>query len=165
MHLTPTSDGTPAPRRRFDRDTWNRLSGIDARLLDALAYLSRLSAERSPTRARYCTPGRKWLGQHLACSVETITRHTSKLAALGLLRKTQRRPVRGTWQTNLYVLHHPMAWAMGKLRAQLLAVSHRLSQMPRIAPSADRRRTDQRQKESLHDIIRRGLTRFGPQPA
>ena len=150
------------PKQSFDRTTWNQLSSLDIRILDELAFLSRSTATRSATGARYCYPSRPWLAQRLACSVETITRHTSKLARLGLLAKLQRRPVRGTWQTNLYRLIHPMAWAAARLRANIVRLSNRLSRMPGLASSQSRRVIDRTRKEGLAEIIARGMAKWGP---
>lgn len=162
---SPTQAPLDAPRRRFHRETWNQLTAIDARLLDALAFLARLKGKTSPTNARYATPGRRWLAAHLDCSVETITRHTTKLARLGLLTKLQRRPQAGQWQTNLYRLVSPMAWQAAALVHHVRAAAHRLSKVPHIGLSVPDNQTPQRQKESLREIIERGLARWGPSTA
>lgn len=151
-----------APRRAFDRQIWNQLSSLDLRLLDELAFLSRLTASKSPSGAKYCFPGRVWLAQRLGCSLETITRHTKKLRDLGLLSKLQRRQVAGTWQTCLYRIVHPMAWAAAQLRQKLAATADRLSKVPHIASPSERRVNVPHHAESLREIIARGLAKFAP---
>lgn len=150
------------PPRRFDRDTWNQLSSIDVRLLDALGFLSRCTAKRSPTGALYAIPGRRWLAKHLGCSVETITRHTTKLRDLGLLKKLQRRPVTGQWQTCLYRLVHPMAWAAAAITGRVTRLARRLSFQADKASPLKGRENVTTSKESLRDVIARGLAKFGP---
>lgn len=158
------------PPRPWPRQTWNQLSSLDIRLLDELAYLSRRQAEHSPTGAHYCHPGRKWLAQRLACSVETITRSTTKLKRLGLLHKFQRRPVAGHWQTCLYRLIHWTAWHAAAIRNAITTTASRLSKVAHIAST--KKRVDNpsapRKTEELATIITRWRARFGdptPDPA
>jgi hypothetical protein len=80
------------------------MSAREIHLLDQLAYLSSITAAKSPTGAAYCYPGRAWLARQLGVSISTISRYTSHLKALGVLRKFQRRPELGKWQTNIYTL-------------------------------------------------------------
>lgn len=150
------------PRRAWDRSVWNQLTSIDLRLIDELAFLSRLTSKSSRSGATYCFPGREWLAARLGCSVETITRHTKKLRDLGLLHKLQRRQVAGSWQTCLYRLVHPMAWAAAALRSKIAATARRLSELPHIASPSERRVTVQSSKESLRDVLARGLAKFAP---
>lgn len=149
-------------RQRFDRTIWNQLSSLDVRILDELAYLSRLQAQKSTTGARYCVPGRRWLAERLGCSVETISEHTSRLADLGLIRKLQRRPLDGKFQTNLYRLIHPMAWMAARVARAVTRVANRMPRMAHIASVQRTERVSQQPKESLRDIIQRGLRKFAP---
>lgn len=150
------------PRRRFPRDVWNQLTAIDTRLLDELAFLSRLTQQQSPRRASYCVPGRAWLAQRLNCSVETITRHTRKLRDLGLLDKLQRRPVAGRWQTCLYRLIHPAAWKLAALRQRIVGVANRLSKVTALAPRPTAENMSSNPSESLQQVLQRGRRKFAP---
>jgi len=160
--LTVGSAG--APRRVIDQTLWRQLSSIDIRLLEVLAYLSRLTARRSPTGASYCIPGRAWLATRLGCSRETISEHVARLARLGLIHRQQRRPVDGRWQTNLYRLIHPGAWVAARCLHVVLATARRMPRMARLAFSPRREETDVRSKESLREVIQRGLAKWGPRP-
>lgn len=146
-------------------DVWHQLASLDFRLLELLAYLSSLTSRKSPRNAHYCTPGRAWLARRLRCSVETISEHTSHLERLGLIHKTQRRPLAGRYQTCLYAFVHPMAWGAARIKQLVIAAAHRVPRMAHktLRPMAGE--SDSRAKESLRDIISRGLARWGPQPA
>jgi hypothetical protein len=97
----------------FPSDIYQKLDGIDLKLLNEFAFLSRLQRKR--TGSAYCCPGREYLAGKLGCDVGTISRHTSKLVGLGILDKRQRRPVRGIWQTCLYRLRSYKAWMLGQI--------------------------------------------------
>lgn len=153
---------TTQPACKFDRETWNRLSSLDLRILEELAYLCRITRQRSPTGAVYCYPGRFWLAQRTGSSVRTITRHVTKLAGLGLLSKLQRRPTAGRWQTNLYRLIHPMAWAAARVRQLVTRQGDRRPPTAHLASSLKRRSDDRNGAEALRAIIARGLAKFAP---
>lgn len=123
-------------RRPWPRQAWNQLTSVDIRLLDHLGYLSRRQSERSPTGATYCTPGRQYLARQLGCSVETISRHSTKLENLGIISKVQRRPIEGRWQTNLYRLTHWIAWRAASIRTMVRKLAHRLSKPAHIGLSS-----------------------------
>ena len=72
---------------RFPIETYQKLDGIDLKLLNEVAYLSKLQKKR--TGSAYCCPGRAYLAAKVGCDVGTISRHTSKLVALGI-RQLQR---------------------------------------------------------------------------
>lgn len=151
----------PSPTRdRLDKTTWNQLRSQDFRLLDVLAYLSKLHSQRSPTGAHYCTPGRTWLARQLQCSTRTISRHTARLAALGVIQKTQRRPRAGHWSTNLYRVVRRAGWRAAAFAQTLRTVTHRLTQPARLASPSGRENVSPRPNESLRDIIRRGMAKF-----
>jgi len=149
------------PRQQFPRSIWNQLTGLDSRLLDELAYLSRLTAKRSPKRASYCTPGRAWLAKRLECSETTISRRTSHLRNLGILQKLQRRPISGHWQTCLYALVHPIAWQAARLRALVSKTAHRVSRMTHLAPLKERTTTQKRNDATFKELIARWKARGG----
>ena len=77
-----------------------RLQWSDIRVFEELTYLCRL---RKKKRLQpWVIPSRKYLARKTGFCVTTISRSTNRLVAQGLLRKTQRRPVRGIYQTCLY---------------------------------------------------------------
>jgi len=159
VHDSPTSG--PAPlKRRWPADVWNKLTGLDARLLEQLAYLARLQRAKSPTRAAYCTPGRKWLAQRLDCHPDTISRHTTKLRDLGIIDKKQRRPVSGEWQTCLYAITHPLGWKFAQLRAVIHRVANRLTKGADIASPQRGIKGISGSTEALRDVLARGRLKF-----
>lgn len=158
-------DTPPAPdarTRHLDRSRWNQLGAADFRLLDVLGFLSKLQAQRSPSGAHYCTPGRAWLAQQLQCSTRTISRRTAHLARIGVLAKQQRRPVNGHWSTNLYRIIGRAGWRAAALAHQLRRLTHRLTQPARLASHSVRETVSQRPNESLREIIQRGMAKFAP---
>ena len=158
--MQPTTPTAALPPRRYDNALWNQLRSIDLRLLDELAFLSRKQRQRSPSGATYCCPGRAYLARKLDCSIETISDHISHLAQLGLIHRVQRRPHAGRFQTTLYRLIHPMAWAAARVRQLVLRTAHRVPIKTHIASVQKNRDSIPRQKESLRDIIARGLAKF-----
>jgi len=107
---------------KFPQDTYNKLDGIDLKLLDEIAFLCR--QQKKKTGSAYCCPGRQYLADKLGCDIGTISRHTTKLLELGVLDKRQRRPVRGIWQTCLYRLRSWQAWALGRVAGLLRKVGN-----------------------------------------
>ena len=97
----------------FPQETYQKLDGIDLKLLNEIEFLSR--QQRKRTGSAYCCPSRAYLAGKLGVDVGTISRHTSKLVDLGVLDKRQRRPIRGIWQTCLYRLRSWQAWALGRV--------------------------------------------------
>lgn len=118
----------------FPQGIYQQLDGIDFRILNEIAFLSKQQKKR--TGSAYCCPGRKYLAAKVGCDIGTISRHTSKLVSLGILEKRQRRPIRGVWQTCLYKLVSWAAWALagiaGALR-QLNTTAHRVRLHAHIA--------------------------------
>lgn len=109
--------------------TWNALKARDFQLLDHLLFLSHSNARRNNSPALYSWPGREWLAAKLRCSVRTITRHTTRLAAAGLLRRVQRRPEHGQWRSNLYVILGAAGRAVAKTRQKLASLLRRGPQL------------------------------------
>lgn len=160
-----TAADAPQPTRRphpIDRSVWDHLNGPAFRLLDCLTYLSRLTAKRSAHGAHYCTPGRAWLADQLGCSVRTISRHTTQLAALGVITKTQRRPRRGHWSTNLYRVISRTGWRAARFAQQLRALTHRLTRPAHIASPSRRENVEQTTPDTLAAVLARGRARFCP---
>lgn len=159
MHDTPTTHRAPL-QRRWPQDIWNHLTGLDARLLEQLAFLARLQRARSPKGAAYCTPGRAWLATRLDCHPDTISRHTAKLQALGILDKRQRRPISGIWQTCLYAITSPLGWRFAALRATIARVANRLTNSTDLASSKRGIKGISASASSLADVLARGRLKF-----
>ena len=161
--MNPDAPTPPRPRpAAFDRETWNKLRGADMRLLDEIGYLSRIAAQRSPKRAHYAMPGRRWLAERLGCSVRTVTRITTKLAHLGILNKRQRRPVRGRWQTCLYACVAPAGWAAVALATRIRSLSNRRPKVAHKALPPLGKNNIKPPFEDLATILSRGRARWCP---
>jgi hypothetical protein len=138
-----------------------QLKTIDTTLLDELAFLSRLRRTSSPSGAAYCVPGRAWLGARLGVSIRTITRHTSHLVGLGVLRREQRRPVAGRWQTNLYVLVGRAVWLVSKTVRTLRSSPYRGTSKAHKPPSEGEGCPDGGGKVAFQAFIRTLRDRYG----
>lgn len=131
--------------RRFDRATYNHLTGLDTRFLELLDYDCRQQAKKSPVGARYSIKPEAWFAKALDTCRETISHTVTKLSKLGILDVTHRNPVHGQWQTNLYRIRSWVWWKLGKLLRSLRQVHHRvkdpahLSNPERVKSPADRR--------------------------
>lgn len=134
LKATPSAEGAVAVAHTFPEETYRQLDGIDYRILNEIAFLSKLQKKR--TGSSYCCPGREYLAAKVGCDVGTVSRHTSKLVILGILEKRQRRPIRGIWQTCLYRLKGWASWALAAIAGQLRKIrsnSHRVRPHARIA--------------------------------
>lgn len=150
------------PAAAWDAATWRQLSSIDLRLLDELAYLCRRTQERNRSGAAYAFPGRKYLAAKLGCSIVTVSRHVAHLTRLGILDRLQRRKWRGTWQTNLYRLIHPIAWRAARLREMLQRVTNRVSRMTHIAPRKGISHEPKPPSPDFDALLARWTARGGP---
>lgn len=140
---------------------WRQLKSIDVGILDHLAYLSNLTAKRSRSGAHYATPGRRWLAAKLGVSIRTITRHTTHLAAVGILTKRERRRDLGRWQTNLYCLVGRGAWMIARRAQSLRRPLNRGTELAHKPPSE---REDSRSAEgraALRAIIQTLTRKLG----
>lgn len=161
--MRPHDHATTTLRRRpLDATTWNQLRAQDFRLLDHLAFLSRLTAKRSPANAHYCTPGRAWLADRLGCSLRTVSRTTARLARLGVLQVQQRRPRNGNWSTNLYRIIHRSGWRAAAFAQQIRALAHRATRPARLASPVREKNINRRPENDLRTIIARGMAKFAP---
>ena len=77
-----------------------RLEWSDIRVFEELTYLCKL--RRRKGLVAYVIPSRKYLSKKTGFCITTVSRATNRLVSQGLLRKTQRRPVRGIYQTYVY---------------------------------------------------------------
>src|SRR5262245_17181852 len=107
----------------FPVDIYRQLLGVDFRLLDELTFLSR--QQKKKTGSSYCLPGRQYLSEKLGISIRTISRSDARLKRLGILDVTQRRPIRGIWQTNLYKVRHWLGWRLGQIGMNLRKIVYR----------------------------------------
>ncbi len=157
MHPQPTSfaDRWPASR-------WNKLTGIDTRLLDQLAFLCRLTHKSSRTGAYWCHPSRRWLAQQLRCSIPTITRHVAKLKQLGALIVFQPRKQGIWWQTNIYRIISPSAWKVAALRHLLSRIGHRRSKVISLASKNSESPTQEQRRADFTALLKRWQARGAP---
>lgn len=114
--------------RRFDQETYNQISGLDARLLEQIDFDCRQQAKRSRTGARYSTHSEAYYAKVLGVRRETISHHVCHLANLGILEITRRRKVRGVWQTNMYKIKSWIWWRLGRLLRGLRKRPDRVTQ-------------------------------------
>lgn len=131
--------------RKFDQETYNQLTGLDARLLEQINYDCKARAKASKTGARYSTKAEAYYAKILGCCRETISDHICKLKRLGILDVTRRRKVRGMWQTNMYRVRN---WTWWRLGALLQSLHKTPSRETKVSHKADRR-TDIRPEEDL----------------
>lgn len=126
---TPTtgSGQTPHPRR-FDRATYNQISGLDARLLELIDYDCRIRAKISRTGARYSIKPEAYFARILSVTRETISHRVCHLEDLGILDVTRRSPVRGIWQTNMYKIVSFVWWRLRKVLRGLRKRPYRVNQ-------------------------------------
>lgn len=93
------------------------LTGTSWEVLELITRVMWVQAVRSPSHALYCTPGERWMAERLSMGREAMSDAVCCLEAHGLLCVTRRRPIRGSWQTNLYRLSgHLAATLIGSLR-------------------------------------------------
>jgi len=77
-----------------------RLEWSDIRIFEELTYLCKL--RRRKGLKPYVIPSRKYLSKKTGFCITTVSRSTNRLVSQGLLKKSQRRPVRGTYQSCMY---------------------------------------------------------------
>jgi DNA-binding transcriptional MocR family regulator len=98
--------------KNVDLDIYKQLNGTDLKILMSIAYRAKRRAKFNPTKAAYCTPSQRTLGSNIGVSRETANKSTQKLHKLGIITKTQRRPVRGIFTTCMYVVNKPWTWRL-----------------------------------------------------
>lgn len=117
------------------------LTATQLRLLDELTYLARLQARRSPSGAKYCTPGRHYLARKCGRSIWTISRNLHDPRLRGIIITTQRRPTHGRWHTNLYRVTSWRAWAWSSaLHHAISTTPHRPTAPPATGSGRDHAR-------------------------
>lgn len=110
----------------------SQMSGTCQHLLHLLNDLCKIQSKRSPSRAWYCFPGEKWLGQRVRRSREQISRSVNKLSDLDLIHITHRRKRDGTFQTNLYRLGKLMTYYLNAAKSAKNRLSYRVTEMSHI---------------------------------
>jgi len=156
METTTSTPATTHPRR-FDRATYNRLTGLDARFLELLDYDCRQQSTKSPSGARYSIKPEAWYAKKLNVCRETISHTVTKLSKLGILDITHRPPIRGQWQTNLYKIRSWVWWKLGKLLRSLRQVSHRVKEPPHLT-NPERVKKPEARKEGGPTAIKNTLS-------
>ena len=109
---TPT-----APRHATIVRILRRLAPTAAGLLNELAYLTAIRAQRHPNAPAYLQPSRAYLARASGASIRSMTRAADRLVSLGLLWRIRRRRARGRWSTNLYMLTSFAHRVLGSLRS------------------------------------------------
>jgi hypothetical protein len=152
--------------RRFDRATYNHLTGLDARFLELLDFDCRRQATKSPTGARYSIKPEAWFAKCLSVCRETISHVVSKLSKLGILEVTHRSQIRGQYQTNLYKIRSWVWWRLGKLLRALRKAQHRVKEPSHLSHPERVKRPEQKAEGApsairgtlmeLYAAIRRG---------
>ena len=145
----------------FPHEIYKKLDGIDFRILNEIAFLSKQQQKR--TGSVYCCPGREYLAAKVGCDIGTISRHTTKLVRLGVLEKRQRRPIRGIWQTCLYKLRGWASWALAGIAGALRKIrsnSHRVRLHAHIASVGTEIRTPEVQTPIKNALVVEILRRW-----
>jgi len=119
--------------RRFDQETYNQLTALDGRLLEAIHYDCRIMRAHSPQRASYSVKPQAYFAKILGVTRETVSDHYRKLEKLGILAITHRRKIHGLWQTNLTRIVSWIWWRLGKVLRKLRGTPHRVTQLSHIA--------------------------------
>lgn len=130
-----TLQQSPAPRngRESPLDALNQLTSADWRILDELLYLQQRFNAVHPERNPYCTPGQAYLAAKTGISREHVSRRTSALADLGLIRKIVRRKRHGRWSTCLYTVATAVKWRINRLLTRLKKGINRVINTSHIA--------------------------------
>ena len=100
--------------RRFDEHTLRQLDGKDLMILEHLMFLCKVHKQNSESGASYAIPSQMWLAKKIGIRRETVSRHITKLARLGILEVTHRRQVKGKYKTNMYRIREWKWWRTGK---------------------------------------------------
>lgn len=93
----------------------NGLTGTELRIINEVAYLSRLSRARSHIGAEYSVCGQKYLARKCGRSISAIQRACRRLWQIGVLTRKRRRMVAGRWQTNLLTVRRSIKRAAASL--------------------------------------------------
>lgn len=116
--------------RRFDQATYNQIRGLDARLLEAIAFDCKLQAKRSPTGAKYSLKSQSYFAKMLGVCRETISDRIRHLERIGILDVTRRGQKNGVWQTNMYKIRSWIFWRLAKCLRSLRATPQRVTKPP-----------------------------------
>ncbi len=123
-----------------------RLAWSDVRVFEELTYLCRLRKKKG--LVPYVIPSRKYLARKTGYCVTTVSRSTSRLVARGLLRKVQRRPIRGIYQTCLYKPVPRKFWRLAATLGKLWNPEHvpgRVGRFHRVTPMVHKHTLKQRE--------------------
>jgi len=100
------------------KDVMVQLNTTDIRCMELLRDMIIRHGKKNPSKKEYACPGQEWLSQRLDRCRQSISESVQKLSRLGILRVTQRRPVRGMWSTNLYRLGYWPLRLLGRFKGE-----------------------------------------------
>ena len=138
MNPVDGSLNTNSHNFQFPHEIYQKFDGVDFRLIDELTFLSNLQAQKSPTGAQYCIPGREYLAKKLGVCIRTVSRHIGKLKGMGVIEAIQRRPVRGQFKSNLYKVFDWTVWKVRKSISLIRDVAKALkskTRAPAVTPT------------------------------
>ena len=98
------------------KDVMVQLNTTDIRCMELLRDMIIRHGKKNPSKKEYACPGQEWLSQRLDRCRQSISESVQKLSRLGILRVTQRRPVRGMWSSNLYRLGYWLLRLLGRMK-------------------------------------------------
>jgi len=100
--LPPTPPQRIKGQKETDFLSWYKpINGLHRLILERMVFLSRLQHQRDGNF--YCYPGLDYFAAEFDSNVRTIRRRIKQLSERGLVKITNRRPLKdGTQQTNLY---------------------------------------------------------------
>lgn len=78
------------------------LSFLERGILTQITYWMLRRVARGSSGALYSTPSEMQIAKFVDCNRVTVSRNVSRLSSKGLLSVVNRRPINGSWQTNLY---------------------------------------------------------------
>ena len=123
--MTGLVDSTPARAAGiFPRDTLQHLTATDWRLIEQLSFLLECARRRGRS---YVWPSQSWLAERLGVTREWISRRSTFLHSLGVLRKTWRRPEGGQYRTCLYELAAGLRWGIQRVINTLRSSAKRVN--------------------------------------
>jgi len=113
--IEPTSTTTRPQPLPPTKTPLQKLTVTHLRLIDEIAYLSRLHARTAPRGGKWCQPSRRYLAEKCARSIWTISRATNDARFAPMVSHRQQRKRQGVWRTCKYwiISKHAWAWANG----------------------------------------------------
>ena len=119
--------------RKFDQETYNQISGLDARFLELINFDAKMCQKFRVKGGRYTDKPEAYYAKILGVCRNTISDVVMKLEKLGILDVTRRRKIHGQWQTNIYRIKSWIWWRLGKMLRNLRKRPNRGTQTSHIA--------------------------------